>query len=103
MELKALLMFCLFLHRPRNTKVEPKDTEAEELFRKIDTNSDGMVDAAEWVHFSKKTSIWDFVKLLEYANTDEDEAVSLEEFLAVQTIKIDQPEERKDDVAAKSS
>ncbi|KAJ8020754.1 hypothetical protein HOLleu_40432 [Holothuria leucospilota] len=39
------------LLRPRNTTAEPKDIAAENLFRKIDTNGDHEVDAAEWVDF----------------------------------------------------
>lgn len=60
-----------FFHRPRNTKEALQNTHAEEIFRKIDTNSDNMVDAAEWVDYSKDaTSIWDFVELLGYTDID---------------------------------
>ncbi|KAJ8020756.1 hypothetical protein HOLleu_40434 [Holothuria leucospilota] len=58
------------LLRPHNTKVDSKDIDAENLFRRIDTNANDVVDAAEWVDFSKETSVWDFVKLLDYADLD---------------------------------
>lgn len=83
------------LLRPRNTKIALKDTQVEEVFRQIDANSDGMVDAAEWVNFSKETSIRDFVDLLNYADVNDDEAFSLKEFLSVQIVKIDQSEDKE--------
>ncbi|KAJ8020755.1 hypothetical protein HOLleu_40433 [Holothuria leucospilota] len=91
------------LLRPHNTKVESKDVEAENLFRRMDRNGNDEIDAAEWVDFSKETSVWDFVKLLDYADLDDDEAVSLEEFLAVQIVKIDRSEEVKNDVSVTPS
>ncbi|KAJ8020239.1 hypothetical protein HOLleu_39776 [Holothuria leucospilota] len=79
----------LGLPRPRNrhsrTPSNPKDSEllAEEIFRRIDTSGNGMVDAGEWVDFSRETSIWDLAKLLDFADVNDSESVSLEEFLSV--------------------
>lgn len=92
------------LLRPRNTKEASKNTHAEVIFRKIDTNSDNMVDAAEWVDYSKDaTSIWDFVELLGYTDINDDEVISLDELLSVQIVKFDQSTEKKDDAGDTSS
>ena len=61
----------IFFRRDRNAKeVSLINTEVEEIFHKIDANSDDVIDAAEWVDFSKKTSVWDFLELLNYADID---------------------------------
>ncbi|KAJ8020751.1 hypothetical protein HOLleu_40429 [Holothuria leucospilota] len=91
------------LLRPRNTKEDPKDTQVKELFRRIDTNSDDRIDAAEWVDFSKKTSVWDFVDLYSYTDENDDEAVSLEELLSVEIVEIGSSDEIQENVDVTSS
>lgn len=53
---------------PSNTKYS--ELLAEEIFRRIDTSGNGMVDAGEWVNFSTRSSIWDFVNLLNDADVN---------------------------------
>ncbi|KAJ8020399.1 hypothetical protein HOLleu_39981 [Holothuria leucospilota] len=73
-----------FVFRPRNAKtVTAQDyKQTEEEFLKMDSNNDGVVDACEWASFSDETRVREFVKLLEFADLDDNETVSLEELLS---------------------
>ncbi|PIK61092.1 hypothetical protein BSL78_01916 [Apostichopus japonicus] len=61
----------------------------EEDFLRFDINEDGFIDACEWtmVQFNNN-SVREFVRLLDQADLDDNELLSMDEFIAIESSRL---------------
>ncbi|XP_071855048.1 uncharacterized protein [Apostichopus japonicus] len=66
-----------------------EDSIPDETFLALDENKDGFIDACEWsmAHFNNN-GVREFVRLLDQADVDDNELLSMDEFIAIESSRL---------------